>query len=721
LFRIGSNPPGPQAPFGAMRLSPDTINWENFFIPFNHFGGYYHPDTVIRTFSHTHMVGSGALDYGNIGVMPVVSSLHDLGKNKFLYNYNYKSHFSHDHEHAEPGYYTVDLQRYGIKAELTATKFVGVHRYTFPSNPDHRFVIFDLGHSLNPKSIKASNISISSKAITGHVLNAGGLSGRFGGVKIYFSAMFDKSFTSFGTWDGKYNTHPGDTYINGSNVGAFFGGFESNVVTLYMAISFVSIDQATQNLKAQLCANFDDIKATTQAEWRYELSRAKITSTNRDNLVKFYSAYYHAILTPTIFSDPNGQYLGFDNKIHTLTNDQDAWYSDMSIWDVHRTQMPLLSLLYPDRMRDITKSLISMIEQGGYLPRWPMANGYTGCMIGSHAIVIITDAFLKIGNFSAKETVIAYDGMVRAATTSQPYASRSNVDDYIRLGFVPYEKQTKSACHTVEYAYDDHILGLFIEKVIGNTTQAKIFYERGKNYRNVFNKESQFMCPRSSDQSWHCPWGPEWINVFDSRYVEGDAWHYRFFAPHDTEGLIATFESKEYFVQQLEKFISWSEYDPTNALPNPYYWAGNEHDLFSIWMFNYAGRPDLTQKFSRWILDNKYLTSPDGIPGNDDYGTMSSWFIFAALGFYPITGTTTYVVGSPLFEHVELQLDKDCTLVIDAPCVDGARDDKCIYVKSVQVNGVALDKLFLDHSQLVCGKNKQVVLAFEMDKKAHMK
>jgi predicted alpha-1,2-mannosidase len=428
------------------------------------------------------------------------------------------------------------------------------------------------------------------------------------------------------------------------------------------------------------------------------------------------------LLTPTIFSDPNGQYLGFDNKVHTLENGQEAFYSDMSIWDVHRTQMPMMSLLYPDGMTDIVKSIILMTEQGGYLPRWPMANGYTGCMIGSHAIVIIVDAYMKkVGTFSTKDTASAYDGMVRSATVNTPQLARSCVDDYIRLGYVPYEKETRAASHTVEYAYDDYILGLFIDKIIGDSTQAQVFYKRGKNYRNVFNNDTQFICPRSSDGSWHCPWGPEYLNVFDSRYVEGDAWHYRFFAPHDTLGLIETFESKASFVEQLDKFISWSEYDPTNALPNPYYWAGNEHDLFSIWMFNYADRPDLTQKYSRWILDNKYLTSPDGIPGNDDYGTMSSWFMFASFGFYPITGTTTYVVGSPLFEHLEIDMGKGCTLIIDAPCVDGKeRGNSCIYVKQLQVNGVQVKELFLDHSQITCTESvKRVELSFTMDRQAH--
>jgi predicted alpha-1,2-mannosidase len=720
-YGIGSTPPGPQVPFGAMRLSPDTINWENFFIPFDHFGGYYYDDTIIRTFSHTHMVGSGALDYGNIGVMPVKVSLSDLGKDKFLLNYNYKSHFSHDREHAEPGYYSVDLDRYNIKVELTATKFVGVHRYTFPtdSTPDQRFVLFDLAHSLDPKSIIASNISISDSAITGFVRNSGSLSKRFGGVNIYLSAMFDSKFTKFGTWDGNANIYQNATFANGTTIGAYFGGFTSPTVTLYLAISFVSVEQANLNLKQQLCAKFDDIKQSAQAEWRSELSRIKISpATSRDNLVKFYTAYYHAILTPTLFSDPNGLYLGFDNKIHTLNQNQNGFYSDMSIWDVHRTQMPFLSLMYPDRMSDIVRSLIQMVEQGGYLPRWPMANGYTNCMLGTHATVIITDAFLKkVGKFTDREIAIAYDGMIRAATKTQPHASRSNVEDYIRLGYVPFEKEHKSATHTVEYAYDDYILGLFIDKIIGNSTEAKVFMDRGKNYRNVFNKESQFICPKTTDGKWHCPWGPEYLNVFDSRYVEGDAWHYRFFAPHDTMGLIETFESKQTFLQQLDKFLYWSTFDPTNALPNPYYWAGNEHDLFSPWMFNYAGSANLTQKYTRWIMDNKYLTGPNGLPGNDDYGTMSSWFIFAAIGFYPVAGTTTYVVGSPLFDQITLQLSKDCTLIVNAPCASGARDEKCIYVKSLKIDGDQQQTLFLDHSQLVCAQGKHIVtLDFVMDR-----
>jgi predicted alpha-1,2-mannosidase len=728
---IGGDPPGPQVPFGLVRLSPDTINWENIFINWDHFGGYYYNDDRIRVFSHTHMVGPGITDYGNIGVFPVtIDQLDD----QFLKDYGYRSTFTHDgaNERSEPAYYQVKLKRYDINVELTATKYAGVHRYTFPisSQPNQRYILFPISHTLHPHSCNNSDITIvtnaTAKFISGHILNMGAFSNFNGGVNIYFYAFLDADFDKFGTWNNGRHTDSSKT-VQGTDVGAYIYGFTNYTVTLYVGISFVSVDQAKKNLYHDLekissksVPTFEQVKVHSQQLWRNELGRVKIYDANpvRDNLVKFYTALYHASMAPTTFNDADGTYLGFDHKLHKL-NGSKAFYTDLSLWDVHRTQMPLLSWFYPDRMHDVARSLILMTEQGGFLPMWPFANLYTCNMVGSHAIVVIMDAMLKTGPFSEHDKKVAYEGMVRAATQRMKTCSREYVDEYVKLGFIPYDRDTYAASKTLEYAYDDFILGTWIAKFIGNMTEAKIFIQRGKNYKNVFNDENKFFCPKSLDGRWHCPWGPQWINPADNRYVEGDAWHYRFFVPHDPEGLIESFNDTNLFVEQLEKFLYWSEYDPSNFFPNPYYWAGNEHNLFSVWMFNWANRNDLTQKYSRWLLDHKYGIGPDGLPGNDDYGTMSAWFVWAALGFYPITGTTKYAMGSPIFEKYDIRLSDSCTLSVNAQCIVKGHEN-CIYVKSVRVNGVAFKTPFFDHEDLTCKeRSKNIVIEFEMDINPH--
>jgi len=423
--------------------------------------------------------------------------------------------------------------------------------------------------------------------------------------------------------------------------------------------------------------------------WETTLGKFIVEGGESDNLIKFYTSLYHSFMAPTIFSE-NGYYFGFDKKVHPLLNGMKNYYTDMSIWDVHRTEFPWLVLTQPEVMNDIINSMLLMYRDGGDLPKWPLANGETNCMIGTHVIVTIVDAYLKgIRNFDVN---LAYKAMVDTATTSRRNGGRTDIDDWIKIGYIPYEKSRTGACETQSYAFDDWALAN-LATVLGNKNDSNLFYSRSKNYKNVWNSDYKFFCPKTSSGTWECP--PTWLNVFDDRYVEGDAWHYRWFASGDVKGLVDLFGSNTNFVDELEYFMYRSQFDPFNVLPNPYYWAGNEPDILAPWMFNFANRPDLTQKYVRWNLDNRFTTEPDGIPGNDDYGTMSAWFLFGSLGFYPLAGSTTFALGSPLFPKVTI-IRTNGNLTITAHNWSKEK----FYVDKVLVNGVQVTSSFIDWDQI---------------------
>eukprot|EP01125_Pyxidicula_operculata_P000675 TRINITY_DN10657_c0_g1_i1.p1 TRINITY_DN10657_c0_g1~~TRINITY_DN10657_c0_g1_i1.p1 ORF type:complete len:753 (+),score=147.90 TRINITY_DN10657_c0_g1_i1:14-2272(+) len=702
-YGIGENWPGACRPFGFARVSPDTVYFNDLPIFFDHFGGYFYGDTQIRCISHTHLVGAGVIDLGTIGVMPIARTPTSSDVN----NYGFRSDFTHTNEKAKPGYYSVLLETSGILVELTATSHTGYHRYTYYGDNAQKVVLFPVSHTLQTGACKFANVSIDTEnnEVSGMVIMTGSLSGRFGGFYSYFVARFPSiySFIDYGTWSDT-TVSSKSTFANGTNndsnpsaIGAYVEvSSSSSTIEFVVGVSAISIDQARQNINNDVqSASFDDVLQASQTIWTQALSKVNVVGGSYEDNVKFYTALYRTMSSPTQYNEAGGFYKGFDNSIHKTPAGQN-YYTDMSIWDVHRTQFPWLTMILPDVMRDIVSSLVDMYNQGGDLPRWPFCNGYTGCMFGTHAIVLISDAYQKgVTDFDVQT---AYRAMKQAATQPQLHAGRDDIQDYINLGYVPYEKASTGACLTLAYSYDDWTLANFA-KAIGNNADAELFYNRSKNYQNVFNPEYAFFCPKTSKGEWNCP--ETWIDIFDSRYVEGDAWHYRFNAQHDAETLIKMFGGEANFVAQLDEFFYNSELDGWNGLPNPYYWAGNEEDLFAVYMFNFAGRPDMTQKYLRWLLENKYTTEPDGLPGNDDYGTMSAWFIWGCLGIYPLSGSTTMMVGSPVFDRVDIARPLG-TLTVIAHNASSTN----IYVSKLTINGnpVDLTKGSFDYS-LISGKS----------------
>jgi predicted alpha-1,2-mannosidase len=475
------------------------------------------------------MVGSGVVDLGTIGVMPLsrIPTVEDITLE------GYASTFSHANETGAPGYYSVFLQTPSVKVEVTATEQVAVHRYTYPSSGTPRVVLFPVSYAIDASAAAQGEVFVNTKAneVHGWMLLKGSLSARFGGYKSYFSAKFPVGFTAFGTWNGNA-LKPNSNKQNGTktgdllNIGAYVAvGSGTAPLEFTVGLSSISVAQARQNIASQVgnpARAFSSVLAETQQLWESQLSRITIQSTTApaDEMSKFYTALYHTLAAPTLFSESGGVYLGFDSKVHNVAEKpgQTNYYTDMSIWDVHRTEFPWLNIFRPDVMSDVVQSLLRMYEQGGELPRWPFLNGYTGCMIGTHSIIVIVDSFLKnvTNGLNVQE---AYAAMVSAATQPQKYAGRDDLQGYLSRGWVAYDVSKTSAPETMEYAFDDATLGVFAS-AIGQNQDAAIFAKRGLNYRNVWAPQQQHMCGRLANGQFSCPLS--WLYTFDEHYVEGD-------------------------------------------------------------------------------------------------------------------------------------------------------------------------------------------------------
>lgn len=429
-------------------------------------------------------------------------------------------------------------------------------------------------------------------------------------------------------------------------------------------------------------------------------------------MIKFYSSLVHSLSSPTQWDESNGVYLGFDGQVHTKPDYMDHVYTDLSIWDIFRTQIPFITFHDAKRGNDIVHSIMINVEQGGDLPKWPFANGYTGCMIGSHADIIISDLVMKKEHDAHLNFTQVVQALRKVANQNQVHDSRFDPPTYIKYQYVPYDIDHDSAPLTLSYSYDDWAIGN-VMNAAGLTDEAKEYYQRSTWFEHVFDNKTNFFCPKNKDGTFDCPSNAiEFLNPFDNRYVEGDAWHYRFFVPHNTPRLIELFGSRENFIKELNAFFEFGQLWASTLLPNPYYWPGNEHDLFSVWQFNYANRSDLTQKYARWLLNHAYTVKPDGLPGNDDYGTMSAWYLFTSMGFYPLSGSSTYLLGSPAFDRIKISRNNNtCVLSINVH----NNSPSNVYVQRVLLNGEPLSTFpFIDHiDHLRCSNTNQSTIQLD--------
>jgi predicted alpha-1,2-mannosidase len=707
--------PGATVPFGMIQLSPDTqTRYYKQSYPWA--AGYQYQDPTILGFSHTHFSGAGHSDLGDVLTLPISGDVRlDPGEGDQPLS-GYRSRFSHATEQAEPGYYAVTMADYGVRAELTASTRVGFHRYTFPADkPAH--VLVDLRSTIYdyPGKVLWSRIRVRPDgAVTGYRETRGWAPGR----QLYFAMRFSSKLLAQHLYDRepKPEYDPKFEPWGGSNelasregrglVAVFdFGSLPTSQVLVKVAISSVSEENALHNLDQEAPQwDFDAQRAKAAKAWRDALAALDIDAPEpmRRSL---YTALYHSLMAPSVFMDVDGSYRGADHEVHHA--DGFVFRSTYSLWDTYRALHPLLILLRPQSDNtDFIRSLLASWHWSpdGVLPVWQFAGQETWTMIGYHAVPVIADAYLKgIPGFSADE---ALDAMVASATNGR-YAG---LDQYMKLGWVPADKDHESASKTLEYAYDDWTIAR-VAKAMGREDVAARFRQRAGNWRNVFDEKTGFVRARNSDGKFREPFDPAVAGNGD--YTEGNAWQYSWYAPQDTAELILRMGGDRRFVQKLDTLFD-SKVDPASFANVEdisgligFYAHGNEPSHHIGYLYVYAGSPWRTQKRLAQIVASQYQPTPEGLSGNDDLGQMSAWLLFTSFGFYPVTpGSGEYVIGRPFVNHAVLHLPNGKQFTISVDDLSDANG----YVGSVRLNGKPLMRTFIRHEEIMAGGELHFVM-----------
>lgn len=686
--------PGPAAPYGMVQLSPDTEGYLAYT-------GYHYQDQFIRGFSHHHIESMGVKSNGNLPFMPSVGPVTSSDPREWMSPYN------HATEEASPGYYKVLLERGGITAELTAGTRVGMHRYTFPPSKQSN-VILDVGRSnknwepWNP----ASSLHESSLEIVGDDTVVG-TADSDQGYKIHFAARFDRPFAGYALWGADGTPQPGVASASGVGAGGYvsFDTTADRDVLVKVGISFVDRDNALANLDAEKPDwSFDDLRAKTVTAWNRALSTIQVSGGTDADKTSFYTALYHAQQHPNIFSDVNGEYMGYDGAVRTVTGrDQ---YANFSLWDTYRGENQLLATIDPARYREMMLSLLAGYEQVGRFPQWAMNNAYPDYMVGDPVQPTIVDGYCR-GVFTDEEADRMYAALRdQAFTPARRGATQGGYDDYLSKGYIP-----DRASETLEFALADFSLAVMADS-LGRDADRDELVRRAGNYANVIDPGSGFARPRNADGSWRTPYSPEEPDHF----VEGTGWQYTWLAPQDLRGLFDLVGGNgrggdELVRERLDTFFSTALSD----VPGPVaevqqkmtafgiFYAGNqyapsnEHDLQAPYLYDYIGEPWKTQKIMRGY-QALFRPTPDGIPGNDDLGSMSAWYIWSALGFYPVTGgAPVYAVGSPVFEEARIvPVGGGPAATVRAPGASLVNR----YISSATLGDQALERPWFTHSEL---------------------
>lgn len=677
--------PGATLPFGMVQLSPDTYNrgwdWSS---------GYYITDNSIMGFSHTHLSGTGIGDLGDILIMPTTGAVKTEPGNREKPGEGYRSRFKHENEKAYPGYYSVLLDDYNIKAELTATRRTGYHRYTFPKT-DEANIIIDLFHGIEDRPGNSQIKFISDSEIEGYRQSSGWAGNN---QNIYFVAKFSKPFKSHGiVLDGKMK--PEEKSATGIALKGYvrFSTNNNEAILVKVGISYVSIDGARKNLEAELKnAGFDEIKTAAEKIWEKELSKITVEGGSQDQKTIFYTALYHSMICPNLFSDIDGNYKGMDdNKIHN--NKKNETYTLFSLWDTFRALNPLLSIIDRKRTNDFINTMLEKSQEGGQLPVWECMGHETNIMIGFHSISVIVDAYMKgIKDYDVEKV---YEAMKR-----QLEQSKAGLNYYNSLGYIPAEKMTKSVSRNLEYTYNEWCVAKMAE-ALGKKEDYEKYSKRALNYMNMFDPSTGFMRGKTTEGNFVTPFTPDKVT---HDYEEGTAWHYNLFVPHDINGLVNMFGNIENFSKRLNDLFTLQNKE-TSDIPDVtgiigQYAHGNEPSHNMAYLFNFNGENWKTQETVRKIMNELYFPKPDGLSGNEDCGQMSAWYVFSAMGFYPFCpGTNQYMIGSPIFNKITINLENGKHFVINAP--KSSNENK--YIKSITKNNKAYSLTYIKHEDISKG------------------
>jgi len=699
-FGQGSSYPGAAAPFGLVAISPDTRT-DGAHVSSFHNGGYWYEDHLITGFSHIHLQGTGAPDYGNVLFYPAdgFEQAHTDSETRV-------SSFSHDNESSSPGFYAVTFDN-GIHTEIAAGQRVGVHRYHFPDGVEPTMVI-DLEHQMDPKEWDETNemyrvpaeihIDPDTGVITGLTQNSGALAGRYYGFLVHFWAQLDPPPTRWGTW-ADADPAADTTDAVGHDLGGWLG-FEpqegGTTVTVRVGISFVSSDNAQGNWDAEAAGlDLEGLQTQSEDAWRDMLGRIRVTGGTDRELTLFYSSLYRSMLMPSLRSDADGSYIGFDAELHVEPDE--PFYSDMSFWDTYRTAHPLYNLVYPEYGRHFASSLVRMAEQsGGCLPRWPCGHGDSGSMIGDPADIVLTDTWLK--GITDWDVDGGWQAAKLCADNPRPDTAmsggRTGIDSYLGQGWVAADEHSGGVARTMEYTWADHAMANW-GTALGYDDDAVRYSDRSRYYLNLWDPETRFFRARDRDGAME-PLDEFDVLAWQDEYTEGNAWQYLWLAPQDAHRLADRFGGTEPFFDRLDEFFSLSTDEEEDIWPDVYYWHGNEPDIHAPYLYALLDEPGRGAHWVQWVRETRYGTGADGVDGNDDGGTLSAWYVLSALGTYPIAGTEIYALGPPVFRHAQVDT-MGGTLNIDASGAEWIARGTWL---GASLDGETIDGGTLTHDQL---------------------
>ena len=725
--KMGHTFPGACAPHGMVQLSPDTEN-----IPQNIDGvyqkdtykycaGYQHSDSTIVGFSHTHLSGTGHSDLGDILIMPITGKIKLTPGVAEDTSTGYRSKFSHDTEVAKAGYYKVDLDDYGVKAEFTATERIGVHKYTFPKGEQQQ-IILDLIHGIynyDGKVLWSSLRVENDSTITGFRLTNGWAKENY----LYFAIRFSKPILSYGYEDlekpkyigfwRKFKMDKNFPEIGGRKIVTYFDfGTENTPLEIEVALSAVNASGALKNLVAETEGKgFDKVLAETSDKWEKELEIIDAKGT-QDELTMLYTSLYHTLINPSVYMDVDGKYRGLDHEIHQA--DGFTNYTIFSLWDTYRALHPLFNIIARDKSQDMVNSMLAHYEQSVHkaLPVWSLMGNENWCMIGYHGVSVVGDALNKGLNINKEK---ALEAMLSSANLDYYDGTK----EYKQYGYVPYDVKGTGSSITLEYAYDDWVIYNTL-MAMGKVEEAKTYKNRAENYRNVFDPEIGFVRAKYKDGKWKSPYNL--LQTHDEGFIEGNSWNYSFYVPQDVNGLISEMGGDKVFVERLDsiftmhlpdEFFADTE-DVTREGVMGNYVHGNEPSHHIPYLYAWTSQPWKSQYWIREIMEKMYLNKIDGLCGNDDSGQMSAWYIFSAMGFYPVCpGSDQYVLGAPYLPYMKVSLGNGKYLTVKADKINS----KNRYVKTVKLNGKIYDKAYITYNDIKDG----AVFDFEMSSSPNKK
>lgn len=714
--KMGHTYPGATVPFGSVQLSPETdtiaysLNEKYNGEVYKYCAGYQYEDKTIVGFSHTHFSGTGHSDLGDFLIMPTTGKLQLNPGVASKPLSGYRSAFSHTTEKAEPAYYSVMLEDHKIKAELTATTRVGMHQYTFPKS-DETHIILDLTsgiYNYDKKNVWTFVRVENDTLITGYRQTNGWARTR----TVYFAMSFSKPIKSYGQatveksvyrgfW-GRFDQTKNFPEMAGQNLKLFFDfdTDEGEKIKIKMALSPVSSAGALENMKKEIPGwDFEKVKKQSQEVWNRELNKIQVETIQKEDLVNFYTAMYHAFLGPTEYMDLDGNYKGLDMNVHKADNFTN--YTSYSLWDTYRALHPLFNIVQPKRNSDMVSSMLAHSDQSVHkmLPIWSHYANENWCMIGYHSVSVVADAIVK-GNTSFDP-----EKALQACVNTAKVPYYDGLEYYMKMGYVPEDKNSSSVSKTLEYAYDDWAIAQAAKK-LGKTDIYNEFIERSKNYKNVYDAKTGFMRPKLNDGTFKKEFDP--LDTHGQGFIEGNSWNYSLYVPQDPAEMIKLMGGNEKFKVRLDSLFNMH-------LPDKYfenteditregiignYVHGNEPSHHVVYLYNWTNSPWKAQDKIRMILKKMYRNGADGLGGNDDFGQMSAWYIFSSLGFYPVApGSDEYALGSPLLKNAILNLENGKTFQVETV----NQSDKNVFVSKVLLNGKEISKPFLKHSDVMNG------------------